>query len=287
MLCLSLVSLSCHADIVVTDDTGQELRLEQPAQRIVSTAPHITEMLFAIGAGDLIVGAAEFSNYPEAAKSIPRIGSHSKLNLEKIIELQPDLIIAWETGNPKRDISKLMELRFPIFISEPQELDDIESNLQRFGLLTDFTALADISANKFVTQAQEIIEANKNKSVVRVFYQVWEQPLMTLNGVHLVSKVIQHCGGENIFASLDLIAPQISIEAVLQENPDVIIAGDIPSAEDEWKKYWQRWQQLHAVAKDQLYSIPADLIVQHTPRLVEGMEKMCAILDKARIAQPE
>jgi len=287
LLCLNLAFLPGYADFVVTDDSGREVSLKQPAQRIVSTAPHVTEMLFAIGAGELIVGAAEFSNYPEAAKNIPRIGSHSKLNLEKIIELQPDLVIAWQTGNPESDLNKLADLEFPVFVSEPRNLEDIPSNLKRLGTLTGSTGTAEESANEFMALTQSIIEANKNKKNVRVFYQVWEQPLMTLNGEHLVSKVIQHCGGENIFSSLNLIAPQISIESILQENPDVIIAGDIPGAEDEWKQYWKRWPQLQAVAKDQLYSIPADLIVQHTPRLVKGMEMMCAILDQARIAQSE
>lgn len=270
---------------MVIDDTGHVLTLEKPALRIVSTAPHITEMLFAIGAGKLIVGAAEFSNYPEAAKQIPRIGSHNKLNLERIIELQPDLIVAWETGNPKGDLNKLKALGFPIFISEPRNLRDIPSNLQRLGTLTGLTSAAEQAANTFTEHSQEIILSNQNKPVVRVFYQVWEEPLMTLNGKHLVSKIIQHCGGENIFSSLNLIAPQISIEAVVQQNPDVIIAGDVPGAQDEWKKYWRRWPQLKAVSNDQLYSISAEVIVQHTPRLLEGMKIMCAILDKARIAQ--
>ncbi len=287
VLCVNLHSLPACADIQITDDTGQELALEKPAQRVVSTAPHVSEMLFAIGAGEKIVGAAEFSNYPEAAKTIPRIGSHNKLSLEKIIALQPDLIVAWKTGNPKSDLVKLKELGLPVFISEPRNLGDIASNLNRLGALTGFTESAAVAANDFVARVQSVIEANRNKKPVRVFYQVWEEPLMTLSGDHLVSKIIEHCGGENIFAPLNIIAPPVSIESVLQANPDVIIAGDVPGGEGEWKHYWRRWPQLKAVANGQLYSIPAELIVQHTPRLVKGMEMMCAILDQTRVAQSD
>ncbi len=272
---------------MVTDDTGQQLAFKQPVKRIVSTAPHLTEMLFTIGAGDLLVGAAEHSNYPDAARLIPRVGSHNKLNLEQIVALQPDLIVAWKTGNPDADVNQLIELGYPVFISEPQQLEDIASNLKRLGALTDFTTTAEKAANEFNARSQQIIEANKDKKNVRVFYQVWEEPLMTLNGEHIVSKIIQHCGGENIFSTMNQISPQISIEAVLRRDPDVIISGDVPGDEDQWKKYWRRWPQLRAVANDQLYSIPADLIVQHTPRLISGMEMMCAILDQTRSMQAQ
>ena len=188
--CIFLLPMICHAvlaqtqNISVVDDNGSTIVLEQPARRIISLAPHITELLFAVGAGDRLVGAMEFSDYPEPAKQIERVGNHNSIDLERISVLQPDLIFAWKSGNPSAAINKLQQLGFTVFQSEPKSLMDIVSSMQRFSQLTATQQKANKAIEKFQREYQRLQQRYDNKKQVTVFYEIWNKPMMTVNGQH-------------------------------------------------------------------------------------------------------
>jgi len=279
---LLLPVLSARADIRVVDDAGNTIVLEQPARRIVSLAPHVTELLFAVGAGGDLVGVAEFSDYPAAARRLPRVGGGNGLDLEAIVALQPDLVIAWESGNPATQISRLRELGIPVFLSEPRRLQDVPATMERLGRLAGTLSLAGPRIRAFDARYHALQLRYAGRPAVRVFYQAWDRPLMTVNGGHLISDVIGLCGGRNVFADLPALAPQIDIEAVLVADPDVIIAGSANGAVSPVLDAWRHWSRLTAVRNDHLYAIPWDLVARHTPRILDGAEQLCGILETVR-----
>jgi iron complex transport system substrate-binding protein len=279
---LLLLWLPVHAGVRVVDDAGLEVVLDAPAQRIVSLAPHITELLFAAGAGDRLVGVSEFSDYPQAARDVGRIGSGSGLDIEAIIALQPDLVVAWQSGNPAAGIRQLRMLGIPVFISEPRHLGDVPDTLLRLGQLAGTGAEAAVQATAFTRRHADLAAQYTGRAVVRVFYQVWDRPLMTVNGDHLISDVIRLCGGSNVFGGLPALAPQIDIEAVLAADPDVIIVGSDDADSSVELQAWRQWPVMQAVARRQLYTVRRELLVRHSPRILDGAEQLCAILEKVR-----
>jgi len=268
--------------ILVTDDAGNRLAFEQPAQRIISLAPHITELLYAAGAGDAIVGVSEHSDYPAAAYGLPRVSGGSGLDLEAIVGLQPDLVIAWRSGNPAHQVNRLRQLGLRIFISEPRRLEDVVASLERFGLLAGSTAEAREQVMVFRQRHAALARRYAQRDTVSVFYSVWQRPLMTVNGEHLISDIIRLCGGRNVFDALPGLAPQIGIEAVLAADPQVIIAGGGEAELSGLFEMWTRWPELTAVKKNHLFTIPRDSIVRHSPRVLDGAERLCRLLDEVR-----
>lgn len=277
-----LATFTAHAEIVVQDDTGATLRLTEPARRIVSLAPHVTETLFAAGAGAQIVGAVDYSDYPETAKRVPRVGGYSRLDLEAIAALQPDLVVGWASGNAPTHIDKLRALGIPVYLAQPERIDDVAKNLERYGQLAGTSAVAQVAAAAFRGRLQTLREKYGPRPKVRTFYQIWKQPLMTVGGGQVISDVIHLCGGENVFAGLKPLAPKVTVEAVIQTDPEVIIASGMGESRPEWLDDWRRWKTLTAVQRDNLFFIPPDLIQRHTPRLVEGADRLCAHLETAR-----
>lgn len=271
-----------QAQVSVTDDYGNRVTLQQPARRIVSLAPHLTEILYTAGAGERMVGAIEHSDYPDAAKKLPRIGSETGINLEAVLRLKPELVAAWPNAGSRRQIDRIAALGIPVYRSEPRELDDIARTMQALGELAGTRAIADAAAQAFRGRAAALQRAHSGKPAVRVFYQVWDRPLMTVNGEHLISKVIRLCGGINVFAALPVIAPPIDREAVLRANPEVIVASGSDSRRPAWLDDWTVFPQLAAVKRGSLHAIPPDLMQRHTPRILEGAERLCAIFDQAR-----
>ncbi|MDI6746362.1 MAG: cobalamin-binding protein [Rhodocyclaceae bacterium] len=279
---LALASFSVHAEIVVRDDTAATVRLATPASRIVSLAPHVTETLFAAGAGARIVGVVDYSDFPPAAQHLPRVGGYSKLDLEAIAALQPDLVVGWASGNAPTHIDKLRALGIPVYLAQPERIDDVAKNLERYGQLAGTQAVAQVAAAAFRGRLQTLREKYGTRPKVRTFYQIWKQPLMTVGGGQVISDVIHLCGGENVFAGLKPLAPKVTVEAVIQTDPEVIIASGMGESRPEWLDDWRRWKTLTAVQRDNLFFIPPDLIQRHTPRLVEGADRLCAHLETAR-----
>ncbi len=281
LLCFMFIAKEASAGIVLFDDGGHEIRLAHLPARIVSLAPHVTELLFAAGASEQVIGVVEFSDYPEQAKSIPRVGSYNKFDLERIVALNPDLIIAWKSGNPDSQVKELIRLGFKVYFNEPRQLEDVAQSLRQLGRLLATEAIANPVAREYEQRLSALRNQYKNRAKVRVFYQVWKEPLFTVNGEHVISRVIELCGGVNVFSDLKVLAPNIDKEAVIAENPDVIVAGMNDSRLD-WLSIWKQWTSINAVKNNHLYAIDADLIVRHTPRILLGVERMCMHLEKAR-----
>ena len=271
-----------RADIVVTDDTGETIHLLEPASRIISLAPNLTELLFAAGAGDKIVGTVQYSDYPEPAKSIQRIGDAYQFDIEAILQLQPDLIVYWQSGAGEPAYRKLKELGLVVYRAEPDTVEKIGTSLIRFGQLSGTEQTAEAASKQMLEQMNQLQQTYSGKPAVRVFYQFWNQPIYTVNGKHLISHIIELCGGQNIFAALSALTPQISPEEVLQANPDIIIASGENNTPPGWMNDWKQWSQLTANRNNRIYSIPPDYIQRHTPRIIEGARMMCDFIDQAR-----
>lgn len=271
--------------ITVRDDIGRIIRLAEPAQRIVTLAPHAVEMLFAAGAGDRIVGTVSYSDYPEQAKSIPRVGSYNALDVERILALQPDLVFAWDSGNKKDQIEKLIQLGLTVFINEPHSIEDVVSSIERIGRLTATETRARRFNANFLKHYRQLQETYQGKSKVRIFYQVWNDPLITVNGQHLISAVMRLCGAENIFNDMSALSASVSVEAVIAAQPEIIIAGGEADKQTQLLGNWRRWKTLPAVRHEQLYLIEPGLLHRHGPRILDGAEIMCRYVEQARVAR--
>lgn len=280
--CAPLFPVLAETAVQVVDDAGHTVELAAPARRIVSLAPYLTELLYAAGAGEAIVGTSEFSDYPATARDIPRIGGGGGLDVEAIIALQPDLVLAWQSGNPGGQLERLRTLGMTLFLSEPRQLLDVPGTLARLGQLAGSEQAAQAAVRAFESRYRELQQRYSARPTVAVFYQVWRRPLMTVNGEHLISDVIRLCGGRNVFNDLPLLAPQIDIEAVLAVDPEVIIVGTGGTSETDELQDWTRWPVLAAVAQGHLYGVQRELLVRHSPRILDGAEQLCGILEKVR-----
>jgi len=278
MFCSSIVT----AAVAVQDDEGSIIELQQPATRIVSLAPSLTELLFAVGAGAKLVGVVEYSDFPPAATQIQIVGRHDMLDLERILSLAPDLIVAWQTGNPRASVNRLRELGLTVYVAEPKRLDSIPAHMARLGTLAGSEAVASRAVTTFNSRLQDLQTRFSNATPVSTFYQVWDAPLITAGGNELINDIISLCGGRNIFSNLQMVAPKVNREAVLQGNPDVIVASGIDMERPEWLDDWRAWPSLTAVSRDQLFVIPPALLQRHTPRALEGAEMMCELLESTR-----
>jgi iron complex transport system substrate-binding protein len=274
------------ASLSVTDDAGNRVTLPGPALRVISLAPHTTELLYAAGVANRMVAAVDFSDYPPAARQLPRVGSNTSLDLERIIAFKPDLIVVWRHGNASRQIDALKAFHIPMFFSDPRHLSDIAPTLRKLGVLLGTQAQADQSADAFDARIAALRSTYASRSPVSVFYQVWGAPLITLNGSQIVSDVLGVCGGVNVFAALPEPAPTVSTEAVLAVDPLVMLAPSIGATSSATPlaslDAWRKWPQLRAVKAGNLFMIDGDLINRPGPRLADGAEQVCQDLDAAR-----
>jgi len=272
--------------IAVVDDGGMTITLEHPASRIISLSPNTTEILFHIGAGDQVVGADEYSNYPSQANSIPRVNNHSAANYELILSLKPDVVIAWQSGNGEAIIGRIRELGIPVFVVETAALEEIPDLYNRLGQLAGQEIEAKIQADKFAETLATLRKSFQSRIPIRVFYQIWNEPLMTLNGDHLVSSMIELCGGANVFADAKVLVPYVNIESVLAADPQVIISGGSSEGDLRSSGIWQKWDGLAAVKNKHLFSIPSDLLQRHSDRILKGAQLMCEYIDRVRLYLP-
>ncbi len=266
----------------VVDDAGRRVELPAPARRIVSLAPHATEILFAVGAGERLVAVMGHSDHPAAARDLPRLGSHAGLELERLLALQPDLVVAWGSGNGRRALASLEALGLAVFVSEPRSLEAVASGLERLGRLAGTAEEGRQAAAQFRRRWRALEERYAGRPELAVFYQVWGDPLITVNGEHLISRLIRLCGGRNVFADAPTLAPRVSLEAVLAARPEVIVAGTAQGAADAALAAWRDWPELPAVARGDLHALPADLLNRPGPRVMEGAERLCRRLEQAR-----
>lgn len=266
-------SIACD----VVDDAGHQLIFPHPAKRIISLAPDVTELLFAAGAGDRIVGVMRGSDYPPRAKSLPLVGSADHIDSEIVLQLQPDLIVTWsETTIP----AALKNRGIPIYVNHPQKITDVPKTLRKLGCLASTESIANAAADDYLKRYHALQKHYGEAKPLTVFYQLWSTPLMTVSKKSWIDGAITLCGGNNIFAAFHHAAFPVDMEAVIHLNPDVIMSSD----NSAWKAKWQRFSMMNAVKFQQLYTIHPDLIERAGPRLIDGVELLCHELSQARAA---
>lgn len=263
---------------VVVDDLGNTVKLSKPAERIISLAPDLTEILFTAGAGSQIVGVMQGSDFPENAKKIPVIASYNSVNSEAILALHPDLIVAWAGGDSQQQLEVLKRLGIPIFLSYQKDIKDIPHTLQRLGCLAGTEQIATTEAKRFSQRMQMLEKKYKNKKNVSVFYLLASHPLLTVNRQSWINQIITLCGGRNIFAEGIGVTPQVNMEAVIKKNPLVIIS----TQKTGWQLDWQAWPQMDAVRLQHLFSIEPDWMERAGPRLLDGAEIFCRDVEISR-----
>lgn len=287
LLVLLAAVFSCPALAITAEDgLGREVVLEEPARRIVALAPHIVENLFSAGAGEHLVGVVSYSDWPGAARDIPRVGTFNAFSLEQIAALQPDLVVMWGSGNGARALEKLQRLSVPVYVSELRRIEDIPRDIRQLGRLAGTRDIAEREAARLEQGFARLAANYRNRRPLKVFYQIWHEPLQTISGEHLISEVLALCGGQNLFADASGLAPRISLEAVLAGDPDVIVAGGMQGQRREWLDYWQQFPQLRAVRHEGLLPTDPDLLQRPTARLLTGATRLCRDLEAARATAP-
>jgi iron complex transport system substrate-binding protein len=269
--------------VTAVDSDGRKVTLEAPARRIISLAPHTTEQLFAAGAGERIVGASEYSDYPEEAKALPRVASSGTVNLEAVLALKPDLVVAWRLEATAAALARLESLGIPVFYSEPHRLAQIPEMIEALGELAGTEATARPLARSLRAEIARLHSEFGSRRTITVFYEISERPLMTLGGGHFVSDAIDVCGGRNIFAGSPLMAPVVNIESVLAADPMAIITASPNPRDRGWEKFWRRFPSLFAVELDNLYTVPTNEMHRHGPRAIAAARLLCERIDAARV----
>jgi iron complex transport system substrate-binding protein len=283
---LALLCAPLHAAITVRDDAGNTVTLARPAQRVIAMAPHITELLFAAGGGERVAGAMNFSDYPPAARRVPQVGSNEQIDMERILALKPDLLVVWKSGNTARQLDQLKSLGVPMFYSEPQKLDEVATSLIRLGQLLGTEPVAQAAARDYRARIAALSSAYARRPPVRVFYQIWDKPLFTLNGDHIASDVMRLCGGQNVFAAQKVVAPSVSTEAVLQENPEAIIGSERAGQPEAGIYLWKQYPGMQAVRRGNLFALDGETLTRATPRIADAASQLCEKLETARRHRP-
>jgi iron complex transport system substrate-binding protein len=263
------------------DDSNKDIEFAKPAQRIVALAPFITELVYAAGAGDRLVGASAYSDYPASARSLPVVGDAVALNLEQLLSLKPDLVITWTSGNRAANTARVESLGIRVLSVDAQSLNDIPRLLRLIGAAAGSIGQAEQAARNFEQRLLSIQNRYAGRRPVSVFLEVWHRPLMTVNGSHFASRAVEVCGGKNIFAEVSGLTPEVGMEEIFSRDPEAIVGGGSATSKAQLLRDWQQ-SGVRAVKQDHVFYIHPDLIQRPTPRILDGVEKICADLQKVR-----
>jgi iron complex transport system substrate-binding protein len=282
-LLLGISASGAAQAVQVIDGRGVTVRLAQPARRIITLTPHLTELSFAAGAGAHLAGVARFSNYPEAARKLPVVSDAGQFDTELLLALKPDLVLAWKNGTPAAVVARLESVGLPVFVVESVRLEDVAHGIDAIATLAG-TQQAGVRARDAYNAGLRDLRARRyGGAPVRVFYEIWPQPLMTVNDTHIISDVLALCGGMNIFGTSRSLTPEVSREALLAARPEVVLGG---SSAETATGFAARWAGLPPpLGAIPVYHIVPDLIQRPTPRLLEGARLVCAHLDAVRAAR--
>lgn len=280
-LCLLIWVLvpPAYGALEVQDAEGRIVRLTKPAQRVIALAPHIVENLYRLGADSSLVGAVQYSDFPDAARQLPRVGGVGSMNLEKIVALRPDLIILWGSGTPSGLRAGIERLGLTYFIDEIRSLADLKRSFSRLGTLTGHTTEAARVSSQLQWMLNEMAAntaPRKHDVPPKVFLQLWDQPLQSIGKDHLLNEVIEHCGGTSITRDIMGLAPLVSMERVLADDPALIIVEN-----RQHSLHWNKYAQLKAVRNDNIAVVNPDLLHRPTLRLLQGMQIICERLSRS------
>lgn len=280
LVTLFVFSSATHAEL--NNETNKELANNKSKPSIIALAPHIVEMLYDVGAGEQIIGTTSFADYPEQAKKIPRIGNYVRLQLERVIELQPDLIIAWKSGNPSDDLARLEQLGFNIIYSQPHSFEDIASEVRHFAKITGHAVQGEKVATKFEHALVKIKQQYQNKTEITGFYELWSRPLTTVAKGSWPQQFLNICKVKNPFQHVLTPYPQISIEQVLPASVELIIQPLSVNQKEREAFNWQDWSIIPAVANKQILQPNADAMHRMTLRSLTALKDLCAEIDQTR-----
>lgn len=276
----SLSAPAADGSITVIDDAGRTVTLPHVPQRIVSTAPGATEMLFAAGAGARVIATVEFSDEPPEARKIPRIGDSNAVDIERVVALRPDVVVVWEGGNNMAMVKRLESLHFPLYRHKVERLHDIPISLRRLGALTDTRAAADAAARD-VEMRLAALEKRYGRSTQKptVLLEVWNRPIYTVGGSQMMSDSLRLCGARNVFGDLKEQGPSVDVEAVIGRDPQVIVAVAPPGVSREWLAEWKRFASLRAVRDGRLVPFEDKRLSRLGPSAVGGTEALCEAIN--------
>lgn len=277
----SLPASAAEGRVTVVDDVGREITLPHAPQRILSTAPGATEMLFAAGAGSRVIATVEFSDEPAEAKTVPRIGDSNAVDMERVVALHPDVIVVWEGGNNAAMVERLQSLKFPLYRHKVERLHDIPTSLRRLGALADTRATADAAARD-VEQRLDALERRYGQLAQKptVFLEVWNRPIYTVGGSHMMTDSLRLCGARNVFADLKEQGPSVDTEAVIGRDPQVIVAVAPPGLSQEWLAEWKRFGTLRAVRDGRLVPFEDQRLSRLGPSALAGTEALCQAINR-------
>jgi iron complex transport system substrate-binding protein len=267
-----------HA-VQVKDDGGATLSLERPAQRVVSLAPHLAEIAFAAGAGASLAGVSAFSHHPVEARRLPVVATHGRVDIERLIALRPDLVLAWQSGNSPLQIDRVRRLGVPVLVTEVRSLADVPRLVRLVGALAGSGTLAEARARRLEDEIESLRRRYAGAQQLEVFIEIWHRPMLTINGAHLISDALRICGGRNVFAAAKTLTPVVSREQVLSARPAAIVTGGFGS---ELHEAWRGFEAVPAVRGGRIYSIDPDLLHGQGLRVVQGVRALCERLDLAR-----
>lgn len=247
----------------------------KPVERIVSLAPGLTELAFSAGLGSQLVGVDSFSDYPAEVKQLPKVGDSRGYSFERIIALKPDWVLAWREGTAQRDILHLQQLGLKVEVISLLSPHDIPRMIKYLSQFSDTPQTGLATAHKLADQLTKLHKTYRNRQRYRYFYQIWDTPLITINGQQFISQSIALCGLQNIFHELDSLAPQVNIETVIALNPDMILLGMSEQPAQRWQATWQRIPQLSAVKNNHILAMDADLLHRPTARMIQHLSELC------------
>jgi len=286
LLCASAAARADAVALKLTDDAGREVALAHTAQRIVALAPHLTELVYAAGAGGQLVAVGKYSDFPPEALAKPVISDAFAVNYEALMQLKADLVLVWGSGTPERIKSKLRTLGVPVYEIEIRSVAGLADTLRSIGRLAGTEGVAQARAQAITNDWAALHKAYAGRKPVRVFFQLWDAPLMTLNGQHLISSAITACGGSNVFAELPTLTGTVSWEVAVQRDPELVITAGSPS-EPAKPGRWADFAQVSATRHGEFGRIEGDLIARSGPRFVDGARELCVAIDRARQGLPQ
>lgn len=253
---------------------------DAPIQRIVTLAPHLSELVFDAGAGDMLVGVSAYSDFPPAVSRIEIVSDAFTVDQERLRLLAPDIVLAWKSGTPSRVVDELRSGGYRVETIASRNLADIAAAIRRIGVLTGRDGNAEKIATEFERNLQSIRDRYGANTPIETFYQVSLKPLYTINGAHYISELIELCGAQNVFSDLNGLAPTVSVEAVVASDPEAILASSADGAEAFVE--WRRWPHLRANRYENYFTINADEIGRPTTRLIAAANSLCEHLETAR-----
>lgn len=271
------------AQIEVRDDRGVNVRLAQRATRIVSLAPHVTEMLFAVGAGAQVVAVSAHSDYPPEARGLPVVAGFADLDPERVLAFKPDLAVGWISGSRARALERIENAGVATYLTEPKYTADVERALAHLGLLTGREAQGRKAAQEFRARMDRLRAQYSTRPPVKVVVQLTVRPILSLSSRHFFSELLEICGGRNIAGDSAAAAPVLDPERVLASAPEVILYSSKDPVPDEARRFWKRYPQIPAVRAGHLYGLDDDLVFRPGPRLAVGATQVCELLERARV----